>query len=213
MKTDTFPSPRTEAKKIRAHARAAISQLLFTRRDGVSFARLRDLLRDAFVACTDPFERAVAALDEFTIVEILIDLNERLFPEGLAVETANGFARMVTRPVHPEGLRAVMEAELETEAGIKADHLSESALEVLTAIAFKQPITMSDLGAWFDADKRSQVHRLLDLGMVEKFRQRNGMVAYGTTNAFEERFGKVSVIQAEMAAIAARVKAETAVVV
>lgn len=210
MKKGLFPSPRTEARQIRANARAAISQLLFTRRDGVSFGRLRDLLREAFVACTDPLERAVAALDEFTIVEVLIDLNERLYPEGLAVEMTNGFARMVTRPVHPEGLRAVMQAELEVEAGITPDGISQSAMEVLTAIAFKQPIGLSELGRWFDADKRSQLTRLLELGLIEKFRQRDGSVVYGTTAMFEQIFGKISDVKIKMDEIAAQVKAQAA---
>lgn len=189
MKTARVPDPRREAKTIRARAGRAIVQLLFTKPTGYSVERLRQLLREAFVECPNPEERAVASLDTFQILEAVIETNEALHPLGLQIELSSGFARLATSRVQPEKLAAIIGSDpAQQAAGTEGQSISQSTLEVLAAIAIKQPLTHAQLILWFDADKRGQIERLLELGLVERLKQPDGRVAYATTAEFLRKF-------------------------
>lgn len=193
MKTSTAPSQREE-REARARAGCAIVQLLFTRPAGLSMERLRQLLREGFAAAPHPPDQALSKLDVFAVVDAVMEMNEKLRLTGLQIEVANGFARLATTQVQPEAFAALVAPEGDDTAPPSAgETISQGALEVLAAIAMRQPVAMADLARWFDADKRGQVDRLLTLGLVEKMKQPDGRVVLGTTAEFLRRFEMNSV--------------------
>lgn len=185
-----LPAAQREDREIRARAGRAIVQLLFTRPEGLSVERLRQLLREGFVGCTNPLDRAVASLEVFQVVEGMVEMNDTLRAAGLQIEVVNGFARLATTKVQPEAFVALVAPEGDESAPpAGGEVISQGALEVLSAIAMRQPVSLGELAVWFDADKRGQIERLLTLGLVEKLKQPVGRVVYGTTGEFLRRFG------------------------
>ena len=67
--------------------------------------------------------------------------------------------------------------------------LTTATLEVLACIAFKQPISQTEIDHLFDADKRGLVVTLRDLKLVEEFAGSDGRLRLTTTQAFLQRFG------------------------
>ncbi|MBS0660774.1 MAG: SMC-Scp complex subunit ScpB [Verrucomicrobia bacterium] len=187
-----------ENREIRARAGVAITQLLFSRGDGLSLERIGKLLRAGFRNSVDPLERAVASLSTEERVTAIIETNRSLQRVGLRLQLMNGFCRLETLPVRPEAFAAVFA----NHTVDYADMVSPAGLEVLAAVAFRQPIDYAQLEAWFDGDKRGQLDRLLSLGLIEKFRQPGGKLVFGTTLEFMRHF-KVKDRQ-ELAAIWAK---------
>jgi segregation and condensation protein B len=70
--------------------------------------------------------------------------------------------------------------------------LTNATLEVLACIAFKQPISQSEIDRLFDLDKRGHVVKLRDLKLVEEFAGPDGRLRFATTQAFLQRFGLAS---------------------
>ena len=67
--------------------------------------------------------------------------------------------------------------------------MTTATLEVLACIAFKQPISQTEIDHLFDADKRGLVVTLRDLKLVEEFAGSDGRLRFATTQAFLQRFG------------------------
>ena len=67
--------------------------------------------------------------------------------------------------------------------------LTESLMEVLGCVHLKQPIWQAQIDRYFDCDKRAQIMRLRELGLVEAIRDDQGRHQYITTEAFRQRFG------------------------
>ena len=67
--------------------------------------------------------------------------------------------------------------------------LSQAALEVVSCIAFKQPISQREIDLLFgDVDKRHVVNVLRESGMVEEFAGPGGRLQFVTIGKFLERF-------------------------
>lgn len=79
--------------------------------------------------------------------------------------------------------------------------LTTATLEVLACIAFKQPISQSELDHLFAADKRGLVVKLRDLRLVEEFAGADGRLRFATTEAFLQRFNLVSLQELTVAAM------------
>ena len=70
--------------------------------------------------------------------------------------------------------------------------LSSAALETLAVIAYKQPVTRSQLSAVRGVDVDGVVRSLLDRGYIEEVGRTEGVghpIQYGTTRLFLERLG------------------------
>jgi chromosome segregation and condensation protein ScpB len=71
--------------------------------------------------------------------------------------------------------------------------LTQAALEVLSCIAFKQPISQGEIDQIFgDTDKRHLVSVLRKLGLVEEFTGPDGRLRFATTGKFLTRFDLVA---------------------
>ena len=179
-----------EDRRIRERAGRAIVQLLFTRPDGLAVERLRQLLRDGLLQAGDHMDRAVASLRVEELLSAIVEIEPALARVGLHLEVVNGFARLLTSPIGTAPFAEVVGEDPQSHA----DFLTQAALEVLAAIALKEPVSFSDLTNWFDADKRSQLERLLERGLIEKVRDSASRVFFVTTGEFLRWF-KLSELQ------------------
>ena len=59
--------------------------------------------------------------------------------------------------------------------------LTESLTEVLGCVHLNQPIWQAQIDRYFDADKRAQIMRLQEIGLVEAIRDDQGRHQYITT--------------------------------
>ena len=70
-----------------------------------------------------------------------------------------------------------------------AGELTQAALEVLSCIAFKQPVSQGEIDQIFgDTDKRYLVSVLRQLELVEEFAGLDGRLHFATTGKFLDRF-------------------------
>lgn len=131
--------------------------------------------------------------------EVFPDLTPEEISEGLkllsaefnslqeAVEIRNvaGGYRLTTRPEHHEAIRQY----LKTQPSAK---LSQAALETLSVIAYKQPVTLPEILEIRGVKGTSTIRTLLEKKLIE-MRGRKKIVGrpimYGTTQEFLLRFG------------------------
>ena len=74
----------------------------------------------------------------------------------------------------------------------KAERLSQASLEVLSIVAYRQPITRPKIDALRGVDSSGIVHTLLDRELIEpvgKLEVPGRPTLYGTTNEFLQHFG------------------------
>ncbi len=99
-------------------------------------------------------------------------------------EVAKGW-RLYTKPVYAEFTEKVSVIERE-------ERLTRAQLEVLSVIAYQQPVKRADLEAIRGADSSGSLRALLDKGLARvagRADQLGRPLLYGTTRRFLERFG------------------------
>jgi segregation and condensation protein B len=186
MSRQTSPSkPHPQIRRI--FARAAV-QLLFV--SGLSFRleALRSQLAEALRQCGDGQMREAAKLSIAEVVESLVEANDHLERYGLQIEIQAGSVRMATLPVHAQPLHSL----LESYAGDRntSNDLTNTGLLVLSIIAYKQPVSLSEISSLMGTDARYHVDHLRALGLVDAIRvQGENRHRFVTTAAFAERFG------------------------
>ena len=78
--------------------------------------------------------------------------------------------------------------------------LTPAALEVLACVAFKQPVSQSEIDRLFgDVDKRHLVFVLREAEMVEEFVGDKGRLLFATTGKFLRHFGLANVGELKVA--------------
>ncbi len=154
-----------------------IEALLFVHAKPISARRIADLLG---VGSVIPVKQSLSAL------------KQRYEGTGSAFtlqELAQGY-QLTTRPEHDDLL-----AQLVRER--EAQKLSPSALEVLAIVAYKQPISRTDIESIRGAGADHLVRALLDRGLItvsERDKNKPGSPAlYGTTAEFLRAFGLKSI--------------------
>lgn len=183
-----FPNAAREAKRIRKLAGRAVVQILFTRPRGMTITHLRTLLRQAFVDATNPEQRAVASLSDFELIQSVVETNQSLADLGLQIQVANAFVQIATTPIEGEAYKVMLAEGYEEGAEANAQ-LTPTMLEVLVVIASLQPISAVALTEHFDTDKRAQLDRLREMGLLERVRSSEaGGYHFVTTAAFLNRF-------------------------
>ncbi len=192
----------------------AVVQLLFVSGREFSIEGLRETLRELFVQEPDATVRAAASVGSFELLQVLLKTTQKLEKLGLRLDMRAGGVRITTAEVRPPALRnyfaALAEqtkveqrdqsnAEQEGEAG----PLSPTGLEVLACIAFKQPLSLPEINAYFTTDKRSVVHRLQHLGLVDcRTAGETGRTVWMTTGEFLRRFNLQSPVDLDRLLIA-----------
>ncbi len=176
----------------------AVVQLLFVSGREFSIEGLREKLRELLVQEPDATVRAAASIGSFELLQVLLKTTQKLEKLGLRLDMRAGGVRITTAEVRPPALRNYFAALAErtradtagTVDGQDEDGpLSTTGLEVLACIAFKQPLSMVEINGYFSADKRSVVHRLQHLGLVDcRTAAENGRTVWTTTGEFLRRF-------------------------
>ena len=181
-----------------AIAAKAVVQLLFTTGKSFTVDGLREKLREFYREEVRGELRAAAALNNVELITALLDCNRQLAPAGLQLRITNGVVSLLTTQVDSGGLAEYLREQ--TSASGSPD-LTTATLEVLACIAFKQPISQSEIDHLFAADKRGLVVKLRDLRLVEEFAGSDGRLRFATTEAFLQRFNLASLQELTAAAM------------
>jgi segregation and condensation protein B len=149
----------------------------------------RRAIEAVLMAATEPVEaQLLAQLVELPVAEVeglCALLGAEFAGRGFTLSKVAGGYRFQT---HPE-LAAYVERYL-----LEGRHarLSSAALETLAVIAYKQPVTRSQLSAVRGVDVDGVVRSLVERGYIEELGREDGPghpVRYGTTRLFLERLG------------------------
>ena len=178
---------------------SAVVQLLFVSGREFSIEGLREKLRELFVQEPDATVRAAASVGSFELLQVLLKTMSKLEKLGLRLDMRAGGVRITTAEVRPPALRNYFaalaeQAKAERTAGPESQEaeegpLSAVGLEVLVCIASKQPLSLPEINGYFSTDKRSVVHRLQHLGLVDcRTAGENGRTVWMTTGEFLRRF-------------------------
>jgi segregation and condensation protein B len=73
--------------------------------------------------------------------------------------------------------------------GPREARLSKAAVEALSLIAFRQPVTRGEIDGQRGADSAALIRQLVRLGLVAVLPNADGQPAYGTTARFLDLFG------------------------
>jgi segregation and condensation protein B len=107
---------------------------------------------------------------------------------GIRVQLHDGAAQLVTAPENVEVLHRFL-------GTAKPPTLSRSALETLTIIAYRQPVTRPEIESIRGVNSDRAVQTLVARGLIEERGRRDTVgkpTEYGTTFAFLEYFGLTS---------------------
>ena len=180
---------RPKGERVGEIAAKAAVQLLFSTGKSFTVDGLREKLREFFRQEVRAELRAVAALSNVELITALLSCNRQLALVGLQLRIINGVVSLLTTEVHNRALAAYLSEQTRASAN---SGLTTATLEVLACIAFKQPISQTEIDHLFDADKRGLVVTLRDLRLVEEFAGTDGRLRFATTQTFLQRFGLAS---------------------
>jgi segregation and condensation protein B len=155
----------------------------------------RHSIKSAFEAMMfiwgEPLEAKTAAdvvnITEKEALEVFAELKEDYNAEGrgLRVRQINKSFQFITAPENSEYIERLC-------TPVKKRKLSQSALEVLAIIAYKQPVTRGQIEAVRGIKCDRVVEGLAEKGLVEEQGRSNGIgrpILYGTTDQFLQFFG------------------------
>ncbi len=173
---------------INGHAVRAVVQILFATGKAYGIETLREKLREFFLGENDYEKRAVASMSAVQLITAILEASPALEALGLQIRLTNGTAQIFTTRIQNEMLSAFIAEKLPPSSG--AGELTDGALEVLSCIAFKQPISQAEIDQIFgDADKRHFVAVLRQMELVEEFAGPDGRLRFATTGNFLTKFG------------------------
>lgn len=107
---------------------------------------------------------------------------------GTRIQLDAEAAQLVTAPEYADVVRAYLGSE-------KPPALSRAALETAAAVAYRQPVTRSEIEQVRGVNSDRVLQTLLARGLVEELGRRNTVgspIEYGTSFAFLEYFGLAS---------------------
>jgi len=117
-----------------------------------------------------------------TVMQLAAEYDERM--SGIRLLIVTNTVQMSTREEYAEQIDAVL-------SPIKRNAVSKSAIEVLSIIAYKQPITRAEINDIRGVRSDYYVSLLLDKGLIEIIGQKDTVGRpnlYGTTNLFLRDF-------------------------
>jgi segregation and condensation protein B len=155
--------------------RSALEALLFVSDEPVSSGQLAKILEQ----------------DLIEVDEALRQLSEEYAQQdrGFQLREVAGGWRMYTHPAHAPVIEAYV-------LSWDTRKLSQAALEVLSIIAYKQPVTRAGVNAVRGVSSESVVASLIEKGLARELgRDANAgnAILYGTTSTFLEKFGLRSI--------------------
>jgi chromosome segregation and condensation protein ScpB len=182
-------SKKSGQAAIQAQAVKAVIQILFATSRSYTIDTLREKLREFYLEEADYEKRALASLSAVEVVTALLEASPTLAAIGLQVKIINGTVQLATCRLENRNLAAFI--------GARSEHTSElthPALEVLACVAFKQPVSQSEIDRMFgNVDKRHLVFVLREAEMIEEFAGEDGRLRFATTGKFLRHFGLANV--------------------
>ena len=156
-----------------AELKAALESILFVADQPVDLLQVRKVL-------DIPIE---------AIEDLLAILTEDYKDRGISIARLKDRVRMVTAPESAPYVQAFLGLE-------QTVRLSSAALETLAIVAFKQPVTRSQIEAIRGVNSDGVIATLEGRGLIEEAGQQEGPgrpLLYGTTMAFLQHFGLESI--------------------
>ena len=153
-------------------------------------AHLLGHLEALLFASGDPLppDKIAAALElsEEELGELVTALDEELKKEtrGLHLRRVAGGLQLVTKPELISTVHKLI--------ALQETKLSNAAMETLAIIAFKQPVTRSEMEAIRGVKVDGVVNNLLELGLIVETGRKDAIghpILYGTTDLFLTTFG------------------------
>ena len=124
-------------------------------------------------------------LDTKTVKSIIYNLMERTKDRGIKIIEIDGAFQMTSNDKYFEYIKSFVESK-------KKRPLSQSVMETLAIIAYKQPVTKPQIEEIKGVDATHAVNKLMEMGLVcEKGRAETPgkPILFGTTTAFLKYFG------------------------
>ncbi|MHC1718827.1 MAG: SMC-Scp complex subunit ScpB [Acidaminococcaceae bacterium] len=152
------------------YLRGHVEALLFAAGEPLSKKRIADILQTE----TETVERLIALLEE----------DYRSKNRGICVRRVADGYQLVTKPDFDNLIR-----QLISQQELK---LSSAAMETLAIVAFKQPVTRSEMEAIRGVKVDGVVNTLLDTGLICEAGRKESIgkpILYGTTELFLTTFG------------------------
>lgn len=135
------------------------------------------------VALSDLAQTLNVSTDEVT--DAVEGLRDVYAGRGLRIQRTNGRVQMVTAPETAPAIERFLGLEL-------SGKLSEAAMEVLSIVAYRQPVTRPDIDAIRGVNSDSVLRTLLARGLIEEVGRLDAVgrpILYGTTFEFLQHFG------------------------
>lgn len=150
------------------------------------------IIEAALLATDKPLtvEQLRAAVEELTpsqITALVAQLRDECLALGRGirvVEVAGGY-QLVTDPAWAERLGRIYRK-------VRAARLSRPGLETLAIMAYRQPITRTEIEEIRGVDVSGVIQSLMERNLVKMIGRKEGVgrpILYGTTQEFLERFG------------------------
>ena len=132
----------------------------------------------------------VLGIDSDEALEIMRELAEEYEQEGrgIVIREVNGSFQYVTRESNADYIERLC-------TPVKIRRLSQSALEVLAIVAYKQPVTKGEIEAIRGIKCDRVMEGLMGKGLVEAVGRSQAIgrpILYGTTDMFLKNFGFTS---------------------
>ncbi|WP_062356185.1 SMC-Scp complex subunit ScpB [Bacillus kwashiorkori] len=127
----------------------------------------------------------VTELEALEIIQRLKDEYEKDSNRGIQIAELAGTYQLVTKKEHAIYLKRLVETP-------KPQALSQAALETLTIIAYKQPITRVEIEEIRGVKTDRPIQTLIAKGLIQEVgrAEKTGRaILYGTTNEFLDYFG------------------------
>lgn len=152
------------------YLRGHVEALLFASGEPLSKNKLADILQTEI----ETIERLVALLED--------DYKSK--NRGICIRQVAGGYQLVTKPDFDNLIR-----QLISQQEVK---LSNAAMETLAIVAFKQPVTRSEMEAIRGVKVDGVVNTLIDTGLICEIGRKDSIgkpILYGTTELFLTTFG------------------------
>lgn len=155
----------------RTKQEAVLEAVLFTMGDSVALDSLAELIEE----------------DIDTTRQILADMKENLdnSERGITITELDGAYQMCTKPEMYEYL-------IELTKSTRREALTEAALETLSIIAYKQPVTRMDIEKIRGVSCDYAINRLLEFDLIKELGRLDAPgkpILFGTTEQFLRSFG------------------------
>lgn len=157
---------------------------------------VKAILEGLLFACGD---EGITVKELAQIMDISVKAVEHLIEElkydyehasrGIMIMEANDVYHLTTKPEHSEYYQRLVEAP-------HTGRMSQAALETLAIIAYKQPITRSEIDEIRGVKSDRPVQTLLARSLIEEVGRKDGVgrpVLFGTSKDFLTYFGLTSI--------------------